>query len=77
MLTSRSQKELATNSNITGSTIRRDVTNAHTIVSNVRNDVVKTGTIVSDTHSDTFRSPEDTHGQDRMVSITCTLLAVE
>jgi hypothetical protein len=54
------------------STIPHDVTNTHTVIYDARNDVAKTHTSVSDIRHNALKSPQDTHGQDRMVNITRT-----
>ena len=77
MLTSRSQKTLAINTSTTISAIRHDVIYTHTIVSGVQNDVANTAVIVSDSHRNALKRPEDTRGQNRMVSAIRTLLVEE
>ena len=77
MLTFRLKKELATNTQVTDSTIRHDVTNAHTAVSGAQNDATNTHTAVSDAHRNTLKNPEDTHGKNRMVGGARTLLVIK
>ena len=77
LLTSRSQKALTANTNTTTSAVRHDVAETHTIVSGVQNDIVNTRAIVSDSHRDALKSPEDTRGQNRMVSTIRTLPVFE
>jgi hypothetical protein len=63
------QKALATTKDAAVFAVRHDVTNTRTIVSCAQNDVVDTPAIVSDNHRNTLKSPEDTRGQNWIVSI--------
>ena len=67
-LNSPSQKALATKTVQVVPAVTHDVTKAHTVVSGVQNDVVNTSAIVSDNCRSGSKRPEDTRGQDRMVS---------
>ena len=77
MLISRSQKAFTLNTDAAVSAVRHDVTNTHTITSGVQNDVVNTRAIVSASHRNALKKPEDTRGQDLMVSTLHTLPVAE
>jgi len=74
---SRSQKALPINPDPGTSIVSHDVTDTHTVVSGVQNDVVKNLAIVSDSGRNALKSPEDTRGQNRLVSTIRTLPVVE
>jgi len=57
--------------------ISHDVTNTHTVVSGVQNGVVNTLTVVFDSRRNALKSPEDTRGQNQVVSAIRTLPVVE
>ena len=61
----------------TVSAVRHDATNTHTIISGIQNDVVNTPVIVSDSRRGASKRPEDTRGQNGMVSTIRTLPVVE
>jgi len=77
LLTSYFQKALPIKTDPVASAVSHDTTNTHTIVSGVQNDVVNTPTIVSDSRHNVLGGPEDTRGQNRLVSAVRTLLVVE
>ena len=79
-LTGRFQTELAINTNVVISDVRRDIANARTIVSDVhqgvselQHNVINTYTIVSDIHRTMVEGRERTDGEHWWVSVTCTL----
>ena len=72
MLTSKLQRELATNAYVTASTVHHDTLNTYTTASNVQNDVADTRTTVSDIHRNGLKSPKYTRGQEQTVSTTPT-----
>jgi hypothetical protein len=72
-----SQTELAINTNVTVSDIRRDVAATHTVVSDVRNDVTSTHAIVSDIHRTITENQRGADGNNQSVSLTCTPLVTE
>ena len=74
MLISRSQKVFAVS---TDAAARHGAANAHAIVSGVQGGVVKTLATVSDGHRNALKGPEDTRGQNRMVSTIRTSPVVE
>ena len=76
-LTSHSKKALVTDTDPTISAVRHDATNTHTIVSAIQNGIVNTPTIVSDSRRSAPKSPDDTRGQNRMVSTIRTLPVAE
>ena len=61
----------------TVSAVRHDTTKTHTVVPGIQNDVVNTPAIVSDSRRSASKRPEDTGGQNRMVSTIRTLPVVE
>ena len=61
----------------TGSAVRHDVTNTHTIASGIQSEVVNTLAVVSDSRRKALKGPEDTRGQNRMVSTVRTLPVAE
>ena len=69
-------KEPTINTNATVSAVRHDVADTPTIVPCVKNDV-NTGATVSDSHRNALKRPEDTRGQNQMVSAIRTLLVEE
>jgi hypothetical protein len=69
-LTVHSQTELAINTHVTVSDMRRDVTTTHTIVSNVQSEVTSTHTMVSDIHHIMTKGQEGADSNNLLVSIT-------
>ena len=59
------------------SDVQRGVMTTHSVVSDVQNDVTSTHTMVSDIHRVVTKSQEGAHGDNCLVSITCTLLVTE
>ena len=77
MANPRSQEALPVNTDPGASAVSHDVTNTHIVVSGVQNDVVKNLAVVSDSGRNALKSPEDTRGQNRLVSTVRVLLVIE
>ena len=75
LLTSPSQKALAIKTDPAVPVVSHGVTNTHTIISGVQNSVVNALAIVSDNCRSGSKRPDDTRGQDLMVS-TVHMLSV-
>ena len=71
-LTGCVQTELAVNTNVVVSDIRRDVVMTQTIVSDVHQGVVDTQAIVSDIHRAVVKGQDEAVNQHISVNITCT-----
>ena len=65
------QTELAINTHLAVSDIRRNVVNTHTIVSDVHHGVLDTHAIVSDIHRTVVKGREGADGKNRPVSVVC------
>ena len=77
LLTSRSHKAIPINTDAAAPTVHHDVTNTQTITSGIQNGVVNTPVTISDSHRNAVKRPDDTRGQNRMVSTVRILSVVE
>ena len=75
-LTVRFQTELAVNTNVIISDVRRDVQNTHAAISELQRDVTSTLTVISNIQRAVVRGRDETDDQ-HSVSITCIMFVPE